>query len=122
MADKDPRIDAYIEKSADFAKPVLIHFRELVHRACPEVEEKIKWGFPNFDYKGKTMVSMVAFKQHCAITFRKAALIKDFTINKTVINSLGRITKLKELPSNKKILTCLKEAMALQEKDISNAG
>ena len=28
MAKKDPRIDAYIAKSAEFAKPILKHLRE----------------------------------------------------------------------------------------------
>ena len=66
MIKKDARIDSYISKSADFAKPILIHLRELVHLSCPEVEEKIKWGFPHFDYKGM-MCSMASFKKHCAL-------------------------------------------------------
>ena len=53
MAKRDPRIDAYIDKSADFAKPILTHLREVVHAACPDVEETMKWSFPHFDYKGK---------------------------------------------------------------------
>jgi hypothetical protein len=51
MGNKDLRIDAYIAKSQDFAKPILEHFRELVHKACPDVEETIKWGFAGLDYK-----------------------------------------------------------------------
>ena len=38
----NPQIDDYIEKSQPFAKPIIIHLRQLVHQACPEVEEKIK--------------------------------------------------------------------------------
>ena len=45
-------VDAYIAKAAPFAQPVLEHLRELVHKACPEVEEEIKWGFPFFMYPG----------------------------------------------------------------------
>jgi hypothetical protein len=52
MGKRDKKVDAYIAKSAEFAKPILTHLRTLVHQACPEVEEVIKWGFPNFDYKG----------------------------------------------------------------------
>ena len=48
----DPRVDAYIEKSADFAKPILTHLRKLIHKACPEVVETIKWSMPGFEYKG----------------------------------------------------------------------
>ena len=35
MIQNDKRIDAYILKSGDFAKPVLNHLRRLVHSACP---------------------------------------------------------------------------------------
>ena len=65
MNSTDPRIDAYIEKSAEFAKPILNHIRELVHSACPQVEETMKWGFPHFLYKG-ILCSKASFKQHCA--------------------------------------------------------
>src|SRR5437870_4958505 len=39
----DPRVDAYIAKSAEFARPILCRLRQLVHRACPEAIESIKW-------------------------------------------------------------------------------
>jgi hypothetical protein len=29
MSTRDPRVDRYIEKSAEFAKPILNHIREL---------------------------------------------------------------------------------------------
>ena len=61
MGTRDPRVDAYIARSADFAKPILTHLRDLVHAACPEVEETIKWNFPHFLYKGM-LCSMASFK------------------------------------------------------------
>ena len=76
MGSKDPRIDAYIAKSADFAKPILKHLRKIVHAGCPEVEETIKWQHPHFDYKG-VMCGMAAFKEHCVFGFWKEALIFD---------------------------------------------
>ena len=69
MAQKILSIYNYIAASADFAKPILLHLRELVHKTCPQVEEKIKWGFPHFDYKGEMMCSMAAFKQHAVFGF-----------------------------------------------------
>lgn len=36
MPNVEPRVDAYIERSAEFAKPILRHIRKLVHAACPE--------------------------------------------------------------------------------------
>lgn len=124
MAKKEKRIDAYIAKSADFAKPILKHFRTLVHKNCPEVEEKIKWGFPHFDYMGGPMCSMAAFKLHCAITFWKAALMKNgeelvkSAKSEVAMGHLGKITSLKDLPPDKKIISYLKEAMRLNEEGI----
>ena len=42
MGKKDPRVDAYIKKAAPFAQPILAEFREIVHTACPGVEETMK--------------------------------------------------------------------------------
>ena len=51
----DPRIDAYIDRQADFAKPILRHLREAMHAACPEGEEGMKWSSPHFLYKGQLL-------------------------------------------------------------------
>ena len=120
---KNRAIDAYISESADFAKPVLNHLRELVHTSCPEVEEKMKWNFPHFDYKGEMMCSMAAFKQHAVFGFWKAALMKDPSLAATAksevaMGHLGRITSLKDLPADKKIMAWIKEAMELNSKGI----
>ncbi len=69
MSDKDTRIDAYIEKAAAFAQPVLTHLRNLVHAGCPDVVETLKWGCPHFEYKGKQLFHMASFKEHCACGF-----------------------------------------------------
>jgi uncharacterized protein YdeI (YjbR/CyaY-like superfamily) len=122
MKKKDPKIDKYIASSAVFAKPVLIHLRELIHQACPDVEEKMKWSFPHFDYKG-VFVSMAAFKEHCAFSFWKAKLMTD--PNKLLkdreeksMGHFGKIRSLKDLPPDKVILQYLKEAMKLNDAGI----
>ena len=74
MGTRDPRVDAYIAKSADFAQPILVQLREIVHEACPDVEEAMKWGFPNFMYRG-ILCNMASFKAHCAFGFWKESLI-----------------------------------------------
>lgn len=123
MPVRNTAIDAYIEKSADFAKPILEHFREIVHHACPDVEEKIKWSMPFFDYRGEMMCHIAAFKQHCAIGFWKGAIMKDPVLretaaSETAMGHLGRITSLKDLPSDKKLMAWIKEAMVLNENGI----
>lgn len=42
MGTRDPRVDAYIAESADFARTILTLLRETVRTACPKVEEDIK--------------------------------------------------------------------------------
>lgn len=115
----DPRVDAYIAKSADFAKPILMHLRKLVHEACTDCEETIKWGVPFFDYKGP-FCSMAAFKAHCVFGFAKASLLPDpkgiLTDKKDeAAGVMGRITNVKDLPSDKTILSFLKAAKKLND-------
>jgi hypothetical protein len=74
MPKKDPRVDVYIANSADFAKPILKHVRKLVHAACPEIEETMKWRFPHFMRKG-IVCGMAAFKEHCTLGFWKSSLL-----------------------------------------------
>lgn len=117
----DKRIDNYIAKSADFAKPILNHLRKLIHTACPDVEEAIKWGFPHYDYNG-IMCSTAAFKSHCAFNFWKASLMKDADLftenNKSSMGHYGKISSLKDLPSDKIIIARIKEAMQLNDDGI----
>lgn len=118
----DPRVDEYINKSAEFAKPILHHLRGLVHTACPAVTETIKWSFPNFDYAGSILCSMASFKQHCAFNFWRAALLSDpdkileVGSEKNAMGSLGQIKSLAELPPDEVMIKYLKEAMTLVEK------
>ncbi len=127
MAAKEKALDAYIAKSADFAKPILNHIRELVHKACPDVEEKMKWSMPFFDYKGEMLCHMASFKQHAVMGFWKAPLMKDSILVKNAksevsMGHLGRITSLKDLPPDKKIIAWIKEAMALNDKGVKLAA
>lgn len=126
MGKKTKEVDAYISKSADFAKPILNHIRNLVHKTCPAVEEKIKWGNPHFDYHNGPMCHMAAFKQHCAMGFWKAAMMKDGSLvenakAETAMGHLGKITSLKDLPADKQLVAWIKEAMKLNEEGIKLA-
>jgi len=119
MPTTDPRIDAYIERSADFAQPLLKHIRKLVHKAAPEIVETMKWSFPHFDHKG-TVCSMAAFKEHCAFGFWKQSLLEDgaFPAEKTAMGSFGRITSRKDLPDDKTMVKLIRDAVSLNEKGI----
>ncbi|HTH36964.1 MAG TPA: YdeI/OmpD-associated family protein [Pyrinomonadaceae bacterium] len=122
MPTTDPRIDAYIEKSAEFAQPVMAHLRDLIHKACPQVSETLKWSMPSFEYKG-ILCGFAAFKNHCTFGFWKQSLMETdvFPKNKTAMGSFGRITSLKDLPSDKVMIDLIHEAMELNEKGIKVA-
>jgi len=122
MGKTDKRVDNYISKSAEFAKPVLNHFRKIIHSECPEVLETMKWSFPHFEYKGM-LCFMASFKNHCAFGFWKAELMKNSQklfsgIGKTAMGNLGKIHCLDDLPSDKILKDCIREAMVLNENGI----
>ena len=118
MPKTDPRVDAYIAKSADFAKPILQHIRRLVHAACPDVEETIKWGMPFFLHRGM-LLHMAAFKRHCALGFWKSKLVFGRGQKvESAMGQFGRITSLADLPGDEILLGCLRKAVELNEAGI----
>jgi uncharacterized protein YdeI (YjbR/CyaY-like superfamily) len=116
MGKKDKRIDAYIAKAQPFAKPILKHLRELVHRSNPDIDETIKWSMPHFDYKGKSIFGMASFKMHASFGFWRAGNLPDpdkILNSKEAMGHLGRITSLKDLPPDKIMIKYLKAAAKL---------
>ena len=114
MGTRDPRVDAYIAKSSDFAKPILNHLRAVVHESCPDVQETIKWGAPYFDYRGM-MCGMAAFKEYCALGFWKESLISDGKANRDAAGQFGRIASVSDLPPKTVLHRYIRKAMALNE-------
>lgn len=118
------KVDEYIEKSPDFAKPILDYLRETIHEVCPDTEEVIKWKFPTFMYKGKILCSITSFKQYCSLGFwlhQEMKTIKELetTAEKSSMFSLGKITKMEELPSKPLLKKAIKEAMDLTDMGVT---
>jgi len=114
MSERDPRIDAYIERAAGFAQPIMTELRDRMHRACPECEEAIKWGMPSFMYRGRILATMAAFKQHCAFGFwRGKEVVKE--AGEGAMGDFGRITSLADLPGKRAFTALVKQAMVLAE-------
>src|SRR6476620_11178614 len=117
-------IDDYINKSADFAKPILEHLRKVVHTACPNVKEVIKWSFPNFEYNGSILCNMAAFKQHCSFGFWLGSQMSDPNNliqkvgEKTSMGSLGQIKSINDVPPQDVLIRYIHEAMGLIEKGV----
>jgi hypothetical protein len=119
---RDPRVDAYIERAAAFARPILRHLRELVHQACPEVQETIKWGMPAFVHHGP-MCSMAAFKAHCAFGYWLGELVLQgagagSSKEGEAMGDYGRITALADLPKDSLLLWQIRCAAELNEKGV----
>ncbi len=119
VASRDPRVDAYIAGSAEFARPILKHIRRLVHAGCPEVEETLKWSFPHFMHKGM-LCSMASFKAHCAFGFWKEKLLASRhealgKAGKTAMGQFGRITAVSDLPDDAILIDLIREAAALND-------
>ena len=120
MGERIAAVDAYIAKAEPFARPILTHLRALVHAACPEAEESIKWGFPNFGYHGM-LCSMAAFKRHASFGFWKHSLVvKDGAPGRDrgAMGSFGRITSLADLPPRRTLVALVRRAMKLNEQGI----
>ena len=63
---RNAKVDAYIERTAPFARPVLERLRDAAHAACPDVEETIKWGVPHYEHKG-ILFGTPAFKAEATV-------------------------------------------------------
>ena len=116
MKNRNPAFDAYIAKAQPFAQPILIHLRELIHKTLPEVEEAIKWSMPFFIYRGLILGNMAAFKQHCSLGLWggqvAGKLREDGVYNREAMGVLGKLTSLKDLPSDRELAAYLRTAAA----------
>ena len=103
---RDPRVDAYIAKSADFAKPILAYLRDVVHAAVPGADETMKWSMPFFEYHGP-LCNMAAFKAHCVFHFWQQ---RD--------TSFDRITSIDDLPPTRELMRLVKDVAKRNEQGI----
>ena len=122
MGKKNPKVDAFIAKSGDFAKPILSHLRSAVHEGCPAVEEDLKWGMPAFLYKG-ILCMMGAFKAHCMFGFWKHGLLAKRVkglpnLGANAMNHFGRLTSVDQLPPRKTLVGFVKEAVKLNDEGV----
>lgn len=116
MGTRDPRVSAYIKDAAPFARPILTHFRKVVHAACPEVEETIKWGMPMFTYHG-ILCFMAGFRQHVGLGFWKGGRVVEAGDNQagSAMGQFGRLTEVGQLPSPRVLTGYVREAMRINE-------
>lgn len=118
MGTRDPRVDAYIAKAAPFAQPMLERIRALMHEACPDVEETMKWSMPTFMYAGSILAGMAAFKQHASFGYWKHALVVGEGVERDGMGSYGKMTSLRDLPPKRQLVADIRKAAKLNEEGV----
>ncbi|WP_129791908.1 YdeI family protein [Sphingosinicella sp. CPCC 101087] len=115
----DPRVDAYIARQADFARPILEHLREAVHAACPDCEETLKWGAPHFTYRGEMLAGMAAFKQHATFGFWRGGLVVgQEKVQMSGMGQFGKLTAIADLPVRSELEALVSKAMKLSDEGV----
>jgi uncharacterized protein YdeI (YjbR/CyaY-like superfamily) len=109
----DPRIDAYIDRQAEFAKPILVHLRGVIHEACPDGEETLKWSMPSFLYRGKILAGFAAFKAHATFGYWNDSMLQQKEKNRSAMGQFGRLTALADLPERDRLIDLTRQSMAL---------
>ena len=115
----DPRVDAFIAKQADFARPILEYLRDTVHAACPDCEETLKWSMPHFMYRGEMLAGMAAFKQHATFGFwRSSLVVGEDNVQADGMGQFGRLTSIDDLPKRAELEALVRKAMKLTEEGV----
>lgn len=121
MKNTIPEVDTYIDEAAEFARPILRRLRRLFHRACPDIQETIKWSSPFFEHQG-IVGNMSAFKSHVSYGFWKAGLMSDPEgILDQAGNSEMAVLKARtvaDLPTDEILIRYIEEAVRLNEMGI----
>jgi uncharacterized protein YdeI (YjbR/CyaY-like superfamily) len=112
---RDPRIDDYIARQADFARPILEHIRAVMHAACLDTEEAIKWSMPAFMYRGKQLAGMAAFKAHATFGFWQRSGEQVAESKPGAMGDFGRLTSIADLPDEAALTALIHQNMKLIE-------
>lgn len=119
MAKKDPRIDAYIAGAAPYARPVLKRLRKVIHAACPDVVETMKWSNPSFEHHG-LLCGLAAFKNYCTFGLWKDALVRERggASAAKVLDAAGKAASVDDLPDDAALSRLIELAAELNEQGV----
>jgi hypothetical protein len=111
---QDDRVTAYIERAQPFARPILAHIRALVHQELPDVAETMKWGMPFFEWQGKPLANMAAFKAHASFGFWQREAAPAASPGKGEgMGQFGKLASLADLPPDAVLQAMVRDAAAL---------
>ena len=115
-------IDEYIENASEVTQPILTHLRKLINQAEPNMEENIKWNAPSFEYNGKIVCNIMAFKKHVNLMFAQGKQLSD-TENilenigeKSNMKGIKQIEKITDLPEDDVLMDFIKRASEISKK------
>lgn len=111
----DPRVDAYIGRAAEFARPMLLKLREQAHAVCPEAGEAIKWGMPALVWRGKNLCGFAAFKAHVAFFVQG----ESSGAESEGMGDFGKMQSMADLPTGAAITKILKARMKTIENGVA---
>ena len=113
---RDPRIDDYIARQADFARPILEHLRRVLHEAGPELVETIKWSMPHVTYKGRLFAGMAAFKAHATFgLWQASAVLGESGGQREAMGQFGRLASVDDLPPEDELKSLIRRAAEVTE-------
>jgi uncharacterized protein YdhG (YjbR/CyaY superfamily) len=79
MTDKPKNVDEYLAALSDEKRKALEKLRVLIMKAAPQADEGFVYGVPGFRYKGKALVAIAAFKDHCGFYPLSPELIESLS-------------------------------------------
>ena len=123
MKNASPEFDAYIAAAPDYARPVLKKLRTLMHKACPQIQEEMKWSQPMFVHQG-IVAGMGAFKEHIRFAFWRGKLMGDkhgIFGDSQGGQAVMKLRAISDLPSDKILLDVIKQAIALHDAGVKVA-
>ena len=113
---RDPRIDAYIAAAQPFARPILTHIRDVIHQACPDATETMKWSRPFFEHQGRMFAGLSAFKAHASLVLWRMGETGDATSrDQEGMGHFGKLTSLADLPDDAALIAAIRDAVAAIE-------
>lgn len=82
------KVDAYIEKHEKWSDQLEV-MRDVLRSS--ELVEAVKWGSPSYSLDNSILISLVGFKNHCAIWFHQGVFLEDAT--SVLVNAQEGTTK-----------------------------
>jgi uncharacterized protein YdeI (YjbR/CyaY-like superfamily) len=113
----DARVDAYIDRQGEFARPILAELRRRIHAAHPGLAEDIRWSMPAFLWNGRQIANMAGFKAHCALSFWHVQRGEQDQ-GKRAMGQFGRIASITDLPDEAKLASMVREAVRLADSGV----